>query len=287
MTIRSCVLAAARDFAAHGLPSAMLDAEVLMAHVLQADRVDLYRNPEIPLAQEAWLAFETLKQRRLRHEPVAYLLGRKEFWSLEFEINEQVLIPRPDTETLVEEVLKVCGNHPSGSLRILDLGTGSGAIAVVLALELPHAHIIATDLSPGAAGVARRNAIRHGVEKRVSLLVGHLFTPLSGKFDIVVSNPPYIPAAAFEKLPAGVRLYEPALALSAEPDGTAIHERIIAGCKEHLHEGGWLLMEIGSDQRQHVETLLTAADLFEQICFRRDYAGHDRVAAAKREKPHG
>ncbi len=284
ITLGSCIHRAARDFGEQGLASPRLDAEVILAHVLEVDRLYLYRNPEESLTQEVVSAFQSMTARRLRGEPVAYLLGRKEFWSLVFEVNEQVLIPRPDTECLVEEVLKVCAAVVSSGFRILDLGTGSGAIGVALAWELPHAHVIATDISPGALDVSRRNARRHGVEQRMTFLVGHLFTPLSGKFDIIVSNPPYISATEFETLPLDVRDYEPVSALLAGPVGTIFHEQIIAECAEYLNEGGRLFLEIGSDQRQRVEAMLAAADLFEEIRFRRDDAGLDRVAVARRKQ---
>lgn len=284
MTIGDCILRAARDFGEKGLASPRLDAEVLLAHALKVDRLYLYRHPEEPMKQEAASAFQSLTARRLRGEPVAYLLGRKEFWSLVLEVNEQVLIPRPDTECLVEEVLKVLSVGAPDDLRILDMGTGSGAIGIALAWELPHAHVVATDISPGALDVARRNARHHGVEQRMTFLAGDLFAPLSEKFDIIVSNPPYISTTAFETLPVEVRGYEPASALLAGPGGTFFHEQIIAGCAEYLREGGRLFLEIGSDQRQRVEAILTATDLFEEIRFRRDDAGLDRLAAARRKQ---
>jgi release factor glutamine methyltransferase len=284
MTLGEAVHRAARDFGERGLASPRLDAELLLAHALNTDRPHLYRYPEATIGPEALSVFHSLVARRLRGEPVAYLLGFKEFWSLSLEVNGQVLIPRPDTECLVEEVLKVCAVSADASLRILDLGTGSGAVGVALAYELPQAHVVATDLSPGAVDVARRNARRHGVEQRMSFLAGHLFAPLSGKFDIIVSNPPYISAAAFETLPVDVRAYEPAPALLAGPDGTLFHELIIAGCAECLNEGGWLLLEIGSEQRERVGAMLAAADLFEGIWVRRDNAGRDRVVGARRKE---
>ncbi|MBA4397056.1 MAG: peptide chain release factor N(5)-glutamine methyltransferase [Syntrophus sp. (in: bacteria)] len=284
MTLGNCIHRTARDFVGQGLASPRLDAEVLLAHALKVDRLYLYRNPEEPMTKDAVSAFRSLTARRLRGEPVAYLLGRKEFWSLVFEVNEQVLIPRPDTECLVAEVLKVCSGVATGVLRILDIGTGSGAVGVALAKELPHAHIVATDISQGALEVARRNAAHHGVEQRMTFLTGDLFAPLSEKFDIIVSNPPYISTTVFETLPADVRDYEPASALLAGPGGTVFHEQIIAGCAEYLNEHGWLFLEIGSDQRQRVEALLGAADIFEDVRFRRDDAGLDRVATARRKQ---
>ena len=284
MTIGDGLREAARRFAGRGLPSPLLDAEVLLASVLKTDRPGLYRTPEAPLTPEALSAFDALAVRRLRSEPVAYLLGRKEFWSLTLEVNDQVLIPRPDTECLVEEVLKACVKIRSGELRILDLGTGSGAVGVALAWELKHARVTATDISAGAIDVARCNAARHGVEQRMTFLTGNLFEPISEKFDIIVSNPPYIATEAFEMLPMGVRGYEPAEALRAGPDGAFFHERIIAGCFSYLNEGGWLFLEMGAQQRPQVKALLEEAAIFEAIDFRRDYAGLDRVAAAKRKR---
>jgi release factor glutamine methyltransferase len=284
LKIHDVIIGTARNFAERGLASPRLDAECLLAHVLKTDRLHLYRHPEAYLTDEAASIFQTLAARRLRGEPVAYLLGRKEFWSLVFEVNEQVLIPRPDTECLVEECLKVCSAMPSAGFRILDLGTGSGAVGIVLARELPHAHVVATDISPCAVAVARRNAERNGVEQRMTFLAGHLFTPLSGKFDIIVSNPPYLSTQEFQMLPAGVRGYEPASALLAGPEGTAFHEEIIAGCAEHLKAGGCLFLEIGSGQRERVEALLAAAGFFEEIRSRRDYAGLDRAVMARKRK---
>jgi release factor glutamine methyltransferase len=284
VNIHDTIIRTARNFAEQGIAAPRLDAECLLAHVLKADRLYLYRHPETHLTEEAVSTFQTLATRRLKSEPVAYLLGRKEFWSLVFEVNEQVLIPRPDTECLVEECLKACSAVPPGGFRILDLGTGSGAIGITLAYELPHAHVVATDISPGAIEVARRNARRNGVEQRMTFLAGHLFAPLSGKFDIIISNPPYLSTREFQMLPAGVRGYEPASALLAGPEGTAFHAQIIAGCSEHLKEGGSLFLEIGSEQREQVEALLAAANFFEEIRSRRDYAGLDRAVMARKRK---
>lgn len=284
VTIGGSLYHAARSFAELGLPSPMLDAEVLLAHVLCVDRPYLYRNPEAILAPEAFLAFAALQEKRLQHEPVAYLRGQKEFWSLAFEVNERVLIPRPDTECLVEEVIDFLGKMSDRSLRILDLGTGSGAIAVALAKELPAAHVTATDISADAVEIAQRNAKRHGVDLRLNFAVGHLFEPVSGKYDIIISNPPYISAAQYATLPAGVRHYEPESALLAGDKGTEFHEKIIAGCAEYLNETGGLFLEIGADQRKSVAAMLAAAGIFEDIRCRLDYAGFDRVISAKRKK---
>lgn len=284
MTIGNCLQGAAQDFDQQGSGSPRLDAELLLAHILDVDRLYLCRNPEEPLSREALSAFRSLAVRRLQGEPVAYLLHRKEFWSLVFEVNERVLIPRPETECLVEEVLNVCPETEIDSLRILDLGTGSGAVGIALARELRRARVVATDISPGALGVARRNARRHGVDHRMFFLAGDLFAPISVKFDIIVSNPPYIPVTSFQALPRGVRDYEPATALLAGTDGTAFHERIISGCSEHLREGGWVVLEIGPDQHVRVDAMLAAAAIFEVHYFRRDYAGLHRVAAAKRKQ---
>jgi release factor glutamine methyltransferase len=282
VNIRDIIIRTARDFEAQGLASPRLDTEVLLAHVLQTDRLYLFSNPDRRLTEAEAAAFRDLAVRRCQGEPVAYLLGRKEFWSLVLEVNARVLIPRPDTEILVEEVLRVCTACVFENPAILDLGTGSGAIAVALAAELPQARIMATDLSPDAIALARRNARRHGVEQRMMFLAGDLFAPLSGKFDIIASNPPYISEVDFRRLPTGVRDYEPSMSLLAGPEGMAFHERIIAGSADALKTGGWLCLEIGASQREQVEALLRQRCCFDEICFRRDYAGFDRVAMARR-----
>lgn len=288
MKIRELINRAARNLEAGGCRTPRLDAEVLLAHCLGSDRLQLYTNADTRLPEADVQRFLQLALRRRQGEPVAYLIGRKEFWSAVFEVNRRVLIPRPETEILVEECLKVLDTADSGHARILDLGTGSGAIGVTLAAELKNARVFATDISPEALAVALRNARRSGVENRMAFLAGNLFAPLSGKFDMIVSNPPYISEAEFEGLPADVKRYEPSLALRAGPDGMDFHREIILQSDGYLKSGGWLMLEIGSGQKEKTEALFRQAGVFDEIRFRRDYAGWNRVAAArKKQHSHG
>jgi release factor glutamine methyltransferase len=287
MKIREFINRIARDLEAGGCASPRLDEEVLLAHCLGKDRLYLFTNADRRLPETDVQRFLQLASRRRQGEPVAYIIGRKEFWSGVFEVNRRVLIPRPETEILVEECLKVHAAANSGHARILELGTGSGAIGVTLAAELKDVFVAATDISPEAVAVARRNARRCGVENRMAFLAGNLFAPLSGKFDMIVSNPPYISEREYEDLPADVKLYEPSLALKAGPDGMDFHREIILQSDGHLKAGGWLMLEIGSGQKEETEALFRQAGLFDEIRFRRDYAGWYRVAAARKKHFHG
>jgi len=265
-----------------GSTTSRLDAEVLLSACLKKDRTSLYTHPEHLLTEKDLEEFHHLVERRKLGEPVAYIVGKKEFWSLLFEVNRHILVPRPETEILVEEVLRVCSGIGGKNLKILEIGTGSGAISVSLASELREAQIIATDISQEAIAVAMRNAQNNGVENRISFLSGNLFHPVSGKFDIVVSNPPYISQEEYEQLPLDVRGFEPKSALLSGADGTAFHRKIIKGAPVYLKVGGWLLMEIGSGQKDQVEFILKESNLYDNIIFRADYAGIERVSIARR-----
>ncbi|MBM4262248.1 MAG: peptide chain release factor N(5)-glutamine methyltransferase [Deltaproteobacteria bacterium] len=267
-----------------GIESARLDAEVLMCHALAASRTELYVRFEQLLAPHEINAFQESLQRRARHEPAAYISGAKEFWSLEFAVDTSVLIPRPETELLVEWTLSRARKLGDGrSLKILDLGTGSGAIAVALATELPEAQMWASDVSPAALAVARSNAKRHGVERQINFLSGDLFEPLMDhdiRFDLMVSNPPYIASRELAGLPPEVRDYEPVGALNGGKDGLAYYRRIVAGAARWLAPGGSLLCEIGADQGQAVAGLIVHADGFDAPEIHQDLAGKDRVVIA-------
>jgi release factor glutamine methyltransferase len=281
--IRTTLHRTTRELVASGSPSARLDAEVLLMRYLKTDRLQLLLHPERELSEEEIAEFNLWVERRRRDEPVAYILGEKEFWSLAFEVGPEVLIPRPETECLIEEALKRCSGG-GGDLRIIDIGTGSGAIGVVLAMELPASRVVATDVSPGALEVARRNALRHGVAGRMDFVEGDLFASVAGDFDLIVSNPPYIPDDVYPLLPAGIRDFEPRGALTAGPDGTAFHRRIIREGAGRLAAGGRIFLEIGEGQRGLVEALFAEESCYEEILFRRDYAGMDRVASARKKK---
>lgn len=280
--IRTLLQRTTRELAAGGSPSPRLDAEVLLMHYLMIDRLALCMRPERALTEEECAGFSLWIARRQRGEPVSYITGEKEFWSLPFEVDRHVLIPRPETECLIEEVLSCCGRK-ADPLRIIDIGTGSGAIGVILARELPSAFVTVTDISRGALEVARRNADRHGVAGRMAFRAGSLFASAAGIFDVIVSNPPYIPDAVFPRLPAGIRAFEPPEAFIAGPDGTTFHRKIIAEGAGRLEPGGRIFLEIGEGQKGAVEALFRESGLYDSIRFREDYGGMDRVAAARKK----
>ncbi|MEN6318706.1 MAG: peptide chain release factor N(5)-glutamine methyltransferase [Syntrophaceae bacterium] len=262
--------------------SPRLDAEVLLSSYLKKDRTCLYTHPEQSITEGEYTEFQEWVERRKRGEPVAYIVGEKEFWSLPFQVNNHVLVPRPETEILVEEVLKVCSDMGERNFRILDIGTGCGAISVALASELKSVQIVATDISQEALAVAIKNAQKNSVDHRISFLLGNLFQPVSGKFDIIVSNPPYISLDEYNTLPFEVRGFEPKSALLAGNDGTEFHRKIIKGGVLYLQQGGWLFMEIGSGQKHTVENILNESNLYDSIAFTQDYAGIERVSRARR-----
>jgi release factor glutamine methyltransferase len=280
--IRTILHRTTRDLAVGGSPSPRLDAEVLLMRSLGIDRLQLFMQPERELSQEEAAGFARWVERRSLGEPVAYILGDKEFWSLRFEVGREVLIPRPETECLIEEVLRFY-RPPGGGLRVLDIGTGSGAIGVVLARELPAARVVATDISPGALAVARRNAMAHGVAARMEFFQGDLFAAVSGDLDLICSNPPYIPEGVYDLLPAGIRNFEPRGALIAGPDGMAFHRKIIREGVHRLRTGGRIFLEIGEGQRDRVESLFREDGGYDDISFRKDYGGADRVTSARRD----
>ena len=267
-------------FAEAGISSARLEAQLLLAHVLQCTRMQLYTGFDKPLAEAELAAYRGLIKRRLAGEPVAYLLGEHEFWGLPLFVDEHVLIPRPDSETVVEVARDTLPDR-TAPCRVLDLCTGSGAIALALAKELPAAHVIATELSPGAAAIARKNAERNGFADRVEVRIGDLFAPVAGeRFDLIVSNPPYIPTAVIATLSAEVHR-EPRLALDGGADGLAFYDRICAQAAAHLLPGAALVLEHGYDQADAVGARLAAAG-FEQITLTHDLGKNPRVTSARR-----
>jgi len=282
MFVRTILEDAARNLAQVGIHSARLDAEVLLAHCLQCDRMEFLKNPDRLVSEEQFARFQRFLERRLKGEPVAYLTGRKAFWNFILDVNPTVLIPRPDTEIIVEETLSLCRENKSASFRILDIGTGSGAIAIALASELPQAFIVATDISQAALETARKNAAKFDFENRITFRWGNLFEPVEGFFDIIVSNPPYIALKDYEQLPAGVKDFEPSQALMAGPSGLDFHEKIIRQAPTFLKKNGWLLLEIGAKQESDVRGLLAAEGDFDSVTTRLDYAGLPRVIKARR-----
>jgi release factor glutamine methyltransferase len=253
------------------------DSEMLLAHLLGCDQVALLTHPERLLSPAESARYESLLTRRLRSEPIQYITGEQEFFGLSFEVSPDVLIPRPETEHLVEAVLQ----RLEGNVRIIDVGTGSGAIALALAHALPRAQVTAVDLSPAALEVARRNARRHAVSGRVNFLQSDLLDAIEGAdFDAVVSNPPYIAEA--EVLEPQVANYEPRSALYAGPTGLEIYERLIPQARRRLKPHGWLMLEIGFGQQAAVEALLKHSSAgWGAVSVIRDLQGIPRVVQAQ------
>jgi release factor glutamine methyltransferase len=287
VTFRQALREATAAFSTAGIDSARLDAEVLLAGALDLDRSQLYLHEEKTLPARAQERLHSFILRRLNHEPVAYIAGRREFWSLDFLVTPAVLVPRPETERLVETVMEYLGQFRNSNfeIRILEIGTGSGAIAVSLAKEIENAEIWATDVSPGALEVARSNARRHGVEEKIHFLLGDAFMPVRNRpafFDVIVSNPPYVRRDAFDALPRDVRDFEPRLALDGGPDGLDFYRRIIPEAERYLAAEGFIVVEIGADMGEEVKRLFADAGCYVPAQLYRDLAGNDRVVGARR-----
>ena len=265
-----------------GLESARLEAQVLLAHVLACDRVSLYTQFDKPLRERELARYRSLITDRLAGKPVAYLVGEQEFWSLPFHVDESVLIPRRDTETVIEVILDLHSDR-AAALSIIDIATGSGAIAVTLARELAQARVVATDVSRAALGVCARNAERNQVSARVAAVFSDLWASVAAGevFDIVVSNPPYIPSGDIAGLSPEVRC-EPRLALDGGPDGLALITRLVHGAIQHTRAGGWLVLEHGYDQADGVARIIGDTGEFTAINLRRDLGGNPRVTFAQR-----
>jgi release factor glutamine methyltransferase len=273
-------------FKKEGLPTPRLDAEVLLAESLGMDRVGLYSHFDQPLQPAELARFKKMIQRRLSREPLAYILGKREFWSLPFRVTVDVLIPRPETEILVAEALKVlAGTEREKQVwRILEIGTGSGAASIALAKELPSASLVATDLSDKALEVARENALANGVQERIQFMQGDLFDPLAEdvQFDLILSNPPYIPRGHFASLSPEVRDFEPRVALDGGKDGLAFFRRCLPRVGSFLQPGRWFLSEIGAGQDQDVRRIAEKNSDLDSFEFIPDLAGIKRVFKARK-----
>jgi release factor glutamine methyltransferase len=287
-SVEECLRGATLLLERAGIDTARLDAECLLAQVLGCARWELTLRRERRLGPEAFTRLLALLQRREWREPLAYLTGTREFWSLALTVTPRVLVPRPETETLVEATLAAVRRHPGAGGPdgpLLDLCTGSGAVAIALARELPEARLIATDLSRRALRVARGNAERHGVAGRIRFLRGDLWRALegavpAGTLKAVVATPPYIPSAEIRALMPEVQ-WEPRVALDGGPDGLTVHRQIIAGAPRFVRAGGLVLLEIGADQGPGVAALFEASDTFEPPRIVTDLAGRDRVVMAQ------
>jgi release factor glutamine methyltransferase len=266
--------------------SPRLSAELLLSHVLAKKRIELYTQFDAVVDKPALERLRDLVRRAGQHEPVAYLVGKTEFYSLEMRVCPDCLIPRPETELLVQKAIEFLRARP-GPYRVLDLCTGSGCIAVALAVNCKDARIVATDVCDKALAAAAQNVDRYGLQDRVKLLSGDLFDPIvpqmdEGPFDLIVCNPPYVTAAEYDKLDRNVKEYEPQRALLAGDDGLDVLRRVIQQADPFLNPAGALMLEIGYQQASAVTDLIRQATKFQDPVVHRDFQGHDRVVVARK-----
>lgn len=285
-TIAQLVAWAENRFKTAGIDTPHLDAEVLLAHTLHISRSCLYSRLQEAVSDSQTTDFRQKVVRRTKREPVAYITGRQEFWSLDFQVNPGVLIPRPDTEIVVETALRLLASSRITAPHILDIGTGSGCIAVALATELPHAQIWAIDKTQVSLSLAQKNAHAHRVGQRITFACGDLLAPVQlgvPFFDLLVTNPPYIASQMLDTLQPEVRAWEPRTALDGGADGLDFYDRLLYDCPDYIRPGGWLVAEIGERQKDALVQLGQKVQLGHkqhrlrfQTC-RQDYAGRDRV----------
>ncbi|HXT73012.1 MAG TPA: peptide chain release factor N(5)-glutamine methyltransferase [Candidatus Angelobacter sp.] len=289
VNVRSALRDAMARMSSAGVPSHALAAELLLMHFLDCDRTWLYAHPEAPLDAEGARRFSELVMQRAAGTPTQYLTGKQEFWGLEFEVTPAVLIPRPETEHIIEVAVERLGKErANASLRIADVGTGSGCIAVALAHEFPHAEICATDISTDALAVAVRNAARHNMAERVHFLECNLFDAFAserGTFDMIVSNPPYVARNEEAQLPREVREHEPHGALFCGATGTEIYAPLVSQAAELLRSGGLLVLEIGHGALDRVRPLLDESPAWNNVSVAKDLAGIPRIISAERAYP--
>ena len=276
---------AVEKFRSESIDRPRTNAELLLGAVLSVKKIDLYLNRERILTPEETERFYRFVQERLSGKPVQYIVGSTEFFGLEFEVDPSVLIPRPETETLVEVVM----DHLKSTAkpRVIDLGTGSGAIAVSLARNLADSFVYATDVSSDALKVAEANARRHNVETQIEFACGDLFEPLrdlsiGGTIDCVVSNPPYVGSSEFDRLPKEIREFEPIVALETDEEGTLFHRKIVEKSLDFLKEGGILALEVGLGQAAKVADLIRNQVGFDRAEIKKDLGGIDRIVVARR-----
>jgi release factor glutamine methyltransferase len=271
---REALRQASRMLANEGVDSPRLDAELLLAHVLEVNRAAVLARPERRLTPKELTRYRDLTARRAAREPLAYIVGHREFYGLDFAVDGRALIPRPETELLVEEALRLAkGMGPE--VRIADVGAGSGAIAVALAVHLPGATIYALDASPEALALAAENAARHGV--RVRCLVGDLLAPLPEAVDLIAANLPYVTREEWSALPPEIRDHEPRSALDGGADGLGVIGRLLSTAGRHLRPGGGVLAEIGAAQGDKAVALARRAMPGARVRLCQDYAGLDRL----------
>jgi release factor glutamine methyltransferase len=285
-SLRQALLSGVQRLSRAGIDTARLDAEVMLAHVLTMTREQLVSLSDIPLTGGQTQRYKAILRRRLAHEPVAYITGQQEFWSLDFHVTPDVLVPRPETERLVEITLTVVADMLHATpMRLLDIGTGSGAVAISLARELASAELWATDVSTAAVAIARGNAAHNGVSEKIKFLCGDLFAPFDaevGEFALIVANPPYLRGGEIAGLAPEVSHWEPRLALDGGTDGLDFYRRIAARASCYLALHGAVALEIGSDMGEAVAKLFDANGRYESAKIFQDYAGRDRVVVAQK-----
>ncbi len=281
--VREALVQAVRTLGTEGVDSPRLDAELLLAHVLGASRATILAWPERHLTPKELTAYRNLTARRAEREPLAYILGQREFFGLDFAVDPRVLIPRPETELLVEHALRRAREMASPP-RIADVGAGSGAIAVTLAVHLPGAAVYALDGAAGALAVTTANAQRHQVGDRVSCLQGDLLEPLRERVDLITANLPYVTTVEWENLPPEIRKYEPRSALDGGPDGLTLIRRLLSLAGPYLNPGGAILLEIGASQGAAATAL--ARDNFPRatVALHQDYARLDRLVTVDTDR---
>jgi release factor glutamine methyltransferase len=276
-------VAAARErLRGAGIPldEAEIDARLLAEHVLGWDTARYFASADAAPPADFAARYEPLVARRLAREPLAYITGRQEFWDLTFSVSPAVLIPRPESEIIVEAALELF--PPDSAFSAADVGTGSGCLAIALAHERPGARVVATDVADGAMEMARRNAARHGVAERIQFVKTDLLESVAGPFDLVVSNPPYVPDADRATIAPEVRDHEPPIALFAGDDGLATIRRLINQATSRLRQGGFLIFELGFGQAERVAGLISARGGLTMVRIRPDLRGIPRTAVARR-----
>ena len=287
MKIKELVLRTTDYLAKHNIPSPRLDAEVLLSYLLKKERIFLYLNWDSILKEHTLDIFRKLVLERSKHIPIAYLTGHKEFMSIDFEVNEKVLIPRPETEALVEATLsRMLSGQPNREWVAIDIGTGCGNIAVTLAKN-QNIRIYASDISEDALSVSMRNAKNSRIEKSIRFLCGDLFKAFNGlnldeRIDFIVSNPPYVSSADFEKLPIDIKQFEPRIALDGGVRGMDFYPDLVRGAEEFLRPRGFLIMEIGYGQVEEIKKLISSSKAFLEPEIVLDYGGIERVVICTR-----
>ncbi len=268
---------AASTLSSGGIENPRLDADVLARHLLSIDRTSLLLNLDRQLDEAELRAYQSLVSRRLGREPCSYITGRREFYLFDLEVSPAVMVPRPETELLVERALQHLARLPQLSVPVADIGTGCGAIAITIAANMPHARIHATDISEHVLPVARANCERHGVAERVNPLLGDLMEPVPEPVSLIVANLPYVRSADMPDLPDEARLYEPSMALDGGPDGLRVIDQMLSHARDKLLGKGTIVFEIGYDQGRDAEALARAYFPNSAVTVIRDLSNMDRM----------